>query len=277
MSDKARLGYVLMILPILLFIGLFVFYPYTIIVIRAFKDNYTGAFTLKNLRNVFTVPAFRTSILNSLWFSFLTTLVSSIFGSLVGWVSTKMSDKSRGMLMSLFSVPMTLSGLVVAFSFIVLLGRNGVFNIILRDAGLPTFNLYSWGGLVIAYSFFNIPLFSLTMIGAFKNLDMSLVEAARNLGANLVQTWFYVVIPVLIPAFLAAFSIVFAGMMGAFGTVLALTGLSRSLLSLQIYSHVSESYYNVPQADAFALVLGSIVAMVLVVINFLERKVRVKS
>ncbi len=188
-----------------------------------------------------------------------------------------MSDKSRGMLMSLFSVPMTLSGLVVAFSFIVLLGRNGVFNIILRDAGLPTFNLYSWGGLVIAYSFFNIPLFSLTMIGAFKNLDMSLVEAARNLGANLVQTWFYVVIPVLIPPFLAAFSIVFAGMMGAFGTVLALTGLSRSLLSLQIYSHVSESYYNVPQADAFALVLGSIVAMVLVVINFLERKVRVKS
>jgi len=277
MSEKPRLGYILMILPILIFIGLFVFYPYVIIVIRAFKDNYTGAFTLRNLQNVFKISAFRTSVLNSLGFLSCTTLVSSVFGSLVGWVSTKISDRSRNVLMSLFSVPMTLSGLVVAFSFIVLLGRNGVFNIILRGAGLPTFNLYSWGGLVIAYSFFNIPLFSLTMIGAFKNLDMSLVEAARNLGANIVQTWFYVVIPVLIPAFLAAFSIVFAGMMGAFGTVLALTGLSRSLLSLQIYSHVSESYYNVPQADAFALVLGSIVAMVLVVINFLERKVRVKS
>lgn len=266
-----------MILPILVFIGLFIFYPYSIIVLRAFRDNYTNEFTLNNLRNVFRVPAFRTAVLNSLWFSFLTTLVASIFGSFVGWVSTKMSEGSRGVLISLFSIPMTLSGLVVAFSFIVLLGRNGVFNIIFKNLGFPTFNLYTWSGLVIAYSFFNIPLFSLTMIGAFRNLDLTLVEAARNLGANVIQTWFHVIIPVLIPAFLAAFSVVFAGMMGAFGTVLALTGLSRALLSLQIYSHVSESYYNVPQADAFALVLGSIVALVLALINFVERKVRVKS
>lgn len=274
---RGKITYFLLILPIVIFIVLFIFYPYTIIVTRAFKDNYTGYFTLRNLRNVFLMPAFRTAILNSLWFSLLTTVVAGFFGSLVGWVSTKMSDKSRAVLMSIFSIPMTLSGLVVAFSFIVLLGRNGIFNIIFRSLGFPTFNLYTWTGLVVAYCFFNIPLFSLTMIGAFKNLDIAVVEAARNLGANLIQTWLYVIIPVLLPAFLAAFSIVFAGMMGAFGTVLALTGLSRSLLSLQIYSHVSESYYNIPQANAFALVLGCLTSTILVTVNFIERKLRVKS
>lgn len=274
---RGRIAYFLLILPIVIFMVLFIFYPYTIIVTRAFKDNYTGYFTLRNLRNVFLMPAFRTAILNSLWFSLLTTVVAGFFGSLVGWVSTKMSDKSRAVLMSIFSIPMTLSGLVVAFSFIVLLGRNGIFNIIFRNLGFPAFNLYTWAGLVVAYCFFNIPLFSLTMIGAFKNLDAAIVEAARNLGANLIQTWLYVIIPVLLPAFLAAFSIVFAGMMGAFGTVLALTGLSRSLLSLQIYSHVSESYYNIPQANAFALVLGCLTSTVLVTVNFIERKLRVKS
>lgn len=274
---RGKVVYFLLISPIVIFIVLFIFYPYAIIVSRAFRDNYTGYLTLKNLKNVFLMPAFRTAILNSLWFSLLVTVVAGFFGSLVGWVSTKMSDKSRAVLMSVFSIPMTLSGLVVAFSFIVLLGRNGVFNIILRNFGLPTFNLYTWAGLVVAYCFFNIPLFSLTMIGAFKNLDIAVVEAARNLGANFIQTWLYIIIPVLLPAFLAAFSIVFAGMMGAFGTVLALTGLSRSLLSLQIYSHVSESYYNIPQANAFALVLGCLTALVLISVNFVERKLRVKS
>lgn len=274
---KRNIGYYLLILPLMIFVGLFIIYPYVNIVIRAFHDNYTYELTFDNIKRVFTERAFKGAIFNSLWFSLATTLVSSIFGSIVGWISMKMTDKGRNVLMALFSVPMTLSGLVVAFSFIVMFGRNGIYNIIANKLFLPNIDIYTWGGLILAYSFFNIPLFSLTMINGFKNLDISLVEAAKNLGANTIQTWIYVIIPVLIPSFLAAFSIVFAGMMGAFGTVLAITGMSKMLLSLQIYSHVTESTYNIPQADAFALVLGAIVAIVLILINFVERKVRVKT
>ncbi len=268
----------LFLAPMIVFLLLFIVYPYIYIIIRAFKNDLTGEFTLRYIKNVFTKWAFTNAWKNSLMFSSFSTGIAAVFGSLIGWISTKFSDRARGALSSLFSIPMTLSGLVVAFAFIVLLGRNGIFNIVFRDyLGLFHFDLYSWPGLAITYAFFNIPLFSLTMIAAFRNLDMSLVEAARNLGASVFQVWRYVILPVLAPSFLAATSIVFAGMMGAFGTALALTGMAKNLLSIQIYSHVSESNYNIPQADALAIVLGLTTASILLILNVLERKLRVKS
>lgn len=54
---------------------------------------------------------------------------------------------------------------------------------------------------------------------------------------------------------MAGVSIVFAGMMGAFGTALALTGMAKNLLALQVDSHTSEASFNLPQASALAVVL----------------------
>ena len=272
-------GYLIaFLMPMIVFLCVFIVYPYIYIIIHAFREEFTGELTLRYIKNVFTKWAFTNAWVNSLMFSSLSTGIAAFFGSLIGWISTKFDDKTRGVLSSLFSIPMTLSGLVVAFAFIVLLGRNGIFNIIFRDyLGLFHFDLYTWSGLAITYAFFNIPLFSLTMIAAFRSLDMSLVEAARNLGAGTLQVWRYVIIPVLAPSFLAATSIVFAGMMGAFGTALALTGMAKNLLSIQIYSHVSESNYNIPQADALALILGATTASILLILNILERRLRIKT
>lgn len=273
-----RIHLILFLSPMVVFLLMFIIYPYVYIITHAFMDDFTGKFTLRYVKNLFEKWAFTNAWRNSLMFSSLSTGIAAIFGSIIGWISTKFDDKKRGIISSLFSIPMTLSGLVVAFAFIVLLGRNGIFNIIFRDfLKLFHFDLYSWTGLAITYAFFNIPLFSLTMIAAFRNLNMSLVEAARNLGANIFQVWRYVIIPVLAPSFLAATSIVFAGMMGAFGTALALTGMAKNLLSIQIYSHVSESNYNIPQADALALLLGVTTATILLVLNTLERRLRIKE
>lgn len=268
----------LFLLPFLGFLIVFELYPLINMVVRSFFDANSGKFTFQNYINLFTQPHFGTAIRNSLLFASACSLVGGIGGTFVGYIAPRLPARSRNLLLSLYSLPLTLSGLVVAFAFIVLLGRNGVLNLIVQRAfGLPRdvyFNVYSWLGLVVVYSFYQIPLMTLTMAAVFGNLDRSLIEAARNLGARPFQVWRYVIIPVLAPGFLAGMSIQFAGMMGAFGTVLALVGGAKNLLSVQIYYHTSESTYNLPQAGALALALITITASVLFLLNRLERSLR---
>lgn len=258
-----------------IFIGLFIIYPYFNIIKNSFTEAWTGKVTFQNYKNILINPQYFKAWKNSVLFVGGSTLIAAFFGSIIGQASIRFSKRGRNMVSSLFALPRTLSGLVVAFAFIVLLGRTGIVNIlfktVLKSEG---FNLYTWNGLLVVYAFFNIPLFSITMIGAFENLDISLVDAARNLGANTLQVWIHIIIPTLAPAFLTATSLVFASMMGAFGTVLALTGMSRLLLSLSIYSNTSESAFNIPQADVLAILLGITTIIGLLLLNWVEKKIR---
>jgi len=264
----------ILITPISAFIVLFIMYPYITIIINSFKSNISGRFTFLNWKNLFALPQYLNAVKNSLLFAGASTLIAAFFGIIIGWISLRFSEQTIGKLKAIFSIPMTLSGLVVAFSFIVLLGRSGIYNtlISLLGANFIRFNLYSWNGLLTVYCFYNIPLFSMTMMSVFRNLDMSLVEASGNLGASKTQTWFYVIIPNLAPGFISALSLVFASMMGAFGTALALTGLSKTLLSLLIWSTASESNFNIPQADAMAILLAIIIYISLFSFLKLEKK-----
>lgn len=275
MSKKRFTTEYLFLLPFLGFLAVFELYPLLNMVIRSILDESSGGITLQNYINLFVQPHYRMAVRNSLLFASACSLVGGVGGTFVGYLAPRLPVRYRNLLLSLYSLPLTLSGLVVAFAFIVLLGRNGVLNLIVQRAlGLPRdvyFNVYSWPGLVVVYAFYQIPLMTLTMAAVFENLDRSLIEAARNLGARSFQVWRYIIIPVLAPGFLAGMSIQFAGMMGAFGTVLALVGGAKNLLSVQIYYHTSESTYNLPQAGALAVALVTLTASVLFLLNRLER------
>lgn len=268
----------LFLIPFIGFLLVFELYPLLNMALRSFFGSDSGNFTLQNYVNLLTQPHYQTAIRNSLLFATACSLVGGIGGTFVGYIIPRLPIRSRNLLLSLYSLPLTLSGLVVAFAFIVLLGRNGVLNLIVQRAlGLPQdvyFNLYSWPGLVVVYAFYQIPLMTLTMAAVFGNLDRSLVEAARNLGARSLQVWRYVIIPVLAPGFLAGLSIQFAGMMGAFGTMLALVGGAMNVMSVQIYYHTSESTYNLPQAGALAVALVVLTASVLFLLDRAERSLR---
>ncbi|MEA4882348.1 MAG: ABC transporter permease subunit [Clostridia bacterium] len=258
------------------FLLLFLGYPLTTVIRRSFVDNVSLAYTASNYTRALTSVRYASAMRNSLLFSTVCTLVAAVAGTFVGFVASGLPERQKSIVLSILSLPLTLSGLVVAFSFIVLLGRNGVVNLLIRrtsgSSGFMLFDLYSWRGLLFVYSFFNVPQMALTMAAVFGNLDHSLVEAARNAGARPWQTWIYIVIPVLAPGFVAGISIVFAGMMGAFGTAVALTGMARNLFALQIYSHTSEASYNLPQASALAVMLAATTALILWLFGILGRR-----
>ncbi len=268
----------LFLVPFVAFLALFEMYPLVNMAIRALHDPVSGSVSLRLYMNVFAEPHYRVAIRNSLVFSAACSLLGGIGGTFVGFMANRLRQGERSLLLSLYSLPLTLSGLVVAFAFIVLLGRSGVLNLIVqRVFNLPRdfyFDIKSWPGLAIVYSFFMIPLMTLTMTAVFENLDRGLVEAARNLGAHPVQVWRHVIIPVLAPGFLAGLSIQFAGMMGAYGTVVALVGGAKNLLAVQIWNHGSEGTYNLPQAGALAVCLVTLTTISLLFLNAMERRLR---
>lgn len=274
---KVKVEY-LFLIPFLGFLFIFQIYPLANMAWRSFIDENTKQFTIHYYANIFTQPLFLTAIKNSLLFATACSLVGGIGGTLIGYFAPQLTLRKRNFLLSLYSLPLTLSGLVVAFAFIVLLGRNGVLNLIIqRVFSLPKdfyIDVYSWYGLVIVYAFYQIPLMTLTMSAVFENLDRSLIEAAKNLGASTWQVWRYIIIPVLAPGFIAGMSIQFAGMLGAFGTVLALVGGAKNLLSIQVYYHTSESTYNLPQAAALSVILISLIILVLYMLTRLEKYLR---
>ncbi len=268
---------IIFLIPIIVFLGFFELFPITTVAVRSLH-NPDGGLTWEYYLNIIREPLFRTAVLNSLLFATVTSLVGAIGGTFVGYYIPRLPKAAKSLILSIYSLPNTISGLVVAFGFIVLLGRNGVLNLIVqRLFGLPRtvyFNIYSWPGLVVVYEFFMIPLMTLTMAAVFTNLDYSLVEAARNLGAKPAQVWRHVIIPVLAPGFIAGLSIQFASMLGAFGTIVALVGIAKNLVAVQIYSYTTESTYNIAQADALSIVLILIISVVLYGLGKIERRLR---
>ncbi|WP_297860669.1 ABC transporter permease [Meiothermus sp.] len=252
--------------------ALFFAYPLWAILERSVSG--LEGLTLARYLKALTAPAYLEAWRNSLVFATASTLIAAFGGVFVAYWTAGLPLRPKRFLLSLYAIPISLSGLVVAFGFIVLLGRNGVVNQLFAAVGLPRFELYSWIGLLLVFPFYNIPLFALALIPLLESLGRDLLEAARASGATPLQAWVRVLLPNLMPGVLAGSAIVFAGMMGAFGTALALTGFAKNLLSLQIYSLVAESTFDLPQAAALAALLMASTGIGLYLLSLWERRVR---
>ena len=88
----------------------------------------------------------------------------------------------------------------------------------------PSFTIYGFVGICLAYTYFQIPFMVLIMTPAFDGLRKEWREAADNLGANQAQYWRMVALPVLLPSLLSALSLLFANGFGAYATAFALVG-----------------------------------------------------
>lgn len=271
----ARFGWEeLWLLPAILFIVMFYLAPLVMLLIRSLAGD-SGP-TLANYMTFATTPAFYGAWLNSVLFAGTSALIAVAGGLMLAVWTARRGRRLRAALLAVYALPYTMSGLVVAFGFVVLTGRNGLVNQILGlmfDGG-PFINLRSWGGLLAVFPFYNVPLAALILTPLVEKLGRELSEAAAVCGAGRFATWRLVLIPALRPGLVAAGSLVFAAMMGAFGTTLAITGFSKNLLSLQIYAQSSESGYNLPLASALAVVLMATTVCVLLAVAFAERRWR---
>jgi len=249
----------LLLVPIAAVLVLFLLWPFALVLWESLFSD--GRLSLVNYSALLFKGLYRESLATSLILSFSTAFIGTAVGIPLSYILYRSGRKTRGLMMAINAVPLTFSGLVVGFSFIVLLGTSGFISLLLKKYfGVNPLNfsafLFTWKGLMIAYLYFLIPRMVLTMISAWSNANWSLIEAAVSLGAGPLTVLFKVLLPMLGPAILAGSSLLFAVSMGAYGTAFALTGVAVKILPLVIFTHVSDLAADIEKADALAVVLA---------------------
>jgi putative spermidine/putrescine transport system permease protein len=158
----------------------------------------------------------------------------------------------------LSDVTTNFGGAPLAFAFIITLGSTGVITLILKAIGInlyPEFRIYSISGLTIAYLYFQLPLMILLIIPSLLGLKQEWWEAAISLGAGSFQFWVEIGLPILAPALLSCFLLLFANSFGAYATAWTLTGPDVNLVTVQIAALIRGEVQLEPElADALAII-----------------------
>jgi putative spermidine/putrescine transport system permease protein len=267
----------LALLPFLGYVFIFLLIPTITVVIGAFQEN--GAFSLVNIRALGDGAA-----LSALWKSVLLSGSTAVIGASLGALLTYLVVTSpptsafRRAVTSAAGVLAQFGGVTLAFAFIATIGFSGVITEFLKSAiGLDVFGsgwLFGLPGLILVYTYFQIPLMVIVFLPALEGLRPQWREAAVNLGATTWQYWTRIAIPMLRPAFLGAALLLFANAFAAYATAAALVSQGNPILPLLIRagltSEILLGQHNLAFALAFEMII--VVAVVMTAYGLLIRR-----
>ena len=233
-----------------------------------------GGWGLGNFTKAFGSRFYRQAIQHSLEISFWSSLFGIVIAILGSYSLRRVDSKLRDFVSAFANMTSNFAGVPLAFAFIILLGFNGSLTMVLKEIGLiEDFNLYSKTGLIILYTYFQIPLGVLLLYPAFDALREDWRESSALLGANAWQYWRYIGIPVLTPALLGTFVILLANALGAYATVYALTTGNFNVLPIRIAAMVAGDISLDPNlASALAIILVGLMTLVTLVHQWLLKR-----
>ncbi|USW94643.1 ABC transporter permease subunit [Pseudomonas proteolytica] len=263
----------LCLVPFALFFIVFQIAPLFWVMVNSLQSEEFG-WGLANFSKIFNSKFYLQAIKHSLEISFYSSIFGLIIALLGSYSLRKVDSPLRNFVTAFANMTSNFSGVPLAFAFIILLGFNGSITIMLKQAGIiQDFNLYSKTGLIILYTYFQIPLGVLLLYPAFDALREDWRESAALLGANGWHYWRHIGLPVLTPALLGTFVILVANALGAYATVYALTTGNFNVLPIRIAAMVSGDISLDPNmASALAVILVALMTVVTVVHQLLLKR-----
>ena len=265
------------LLPFFAVVAIFLIVPTVTVLVGAVYDE--GGFSLARVQALFTETAL-SALSKSVLLSGSTALLGAIFGALLAWLIVTRPPESlvRRTVLSLCSVLAQFGGVALAFAFLATIGLNGVLTLWVQEylgANLAGSGwLYGLPGLILVYTYFQIPLMVIVFLPALEGLREQWREAAISLGASTWQYWREVAVPLLTPAFLGSALLLFANAFAAYATAAALVSQGSPIVPLLIRSALTSEVVLGQSGFAYALALEMIVvvAVVMVAYNLLVRR-----
>lgn len=267
MGRIARLTPALGLLPFLAYLFIFLVIPTATVVVGAFQED--GRFTLDNIAALGD-GATLTRLWKSVLLSGSTAVIGAVLGAVLAWLVVSSSPTSvlRRTVTSFCSVLAQFGGVTLAFAFIATLGFSGVITkMVASVAGIDIFGsgwLFGLPGLILVYTYFQIPLMVVVFLPALEGLRPQWKEAAVNLGASRWQYLTQVVVPLLRPAFLGSMLLLFANAFAAYATAAALVSQGSPILPLLIRSGLTSEVVLGREHLAYALAFEMIVVVAVV-------------
>ena len=252
---------VLLALPAGAVLALFFVVPVVAVAIDAFSEG-TRAFA-----RVTGAAGFQRALAGSALLTLVAATISTLVGTGVALHLSRLSPRHRTLLSFVIALPLTFSGLIVAYGFILGYGRAGFVTQILARIGLDAATiggaLFTPTGLAFASSYYLIPRVVIGVLPVLVNFERAQLAAAESLGATAAQAFRHVLLPQVAGPLIASFCLVAAVVFGAYGTALALVGTQLPILPLRLYSLISESGSDFPAAAALALLITAVCSTVL--------------
>jgi sulfate transport system permease protein len=202
--------------------------------------------------------------------SFGAALISVVLGLLVAWVLVRYEFPAKRLFDSLIDLPFALPTAVGGLVYSNLYVESGWLGRFLVPLGIR--GAYSRFAIVLMLTFIGLPFVVRTLQPVLDNLDAEVEEAAACLGASRLQTFRWVILPLLGPAALTGFALAFARALGEYGSIVFVSGnmpFKTEIAPVLIVSRLEEFAYR--EATAIAVVLLLISFSMLIVINLLER------
>ena len=245
------------------FLGLFLVYPLGLVISTSVLDDGGHHLTLANFRQVVASGYYRASLGNSLLTGALGTLLTMLIGVPLAFCLARLRLPGRSVLLALASVPLVLPSFVSAYALVLLFGHAGIGTQALHAIGIPFGSLYGMPGIVLVYGLSLYPYVLLPTIAGFRAVDVSIEEAARNLGASRIRVVRTVLLPVVAPAVLAGALLVFVETLENFGVPSVLSE-GRPFLAVDIFKlFAGEADSNPALAGALSTVLVACTALLL--------------
>ena len=260
---------VLTIVVLITFLTLFILYPLAILLVDSFYGG--NGFTLATFQRIMAMPNFITAITNTLKVGFLVGILSTIVGLLFAYVEVYVRvGKAVGGLFKVVSMlPVVSPPFVLSLSMIMLFGKAGLITRFLL--GIYDNNVYGFWGIVIVQTLTFFPVCYMMLKGLLKNIDPSLEEAARDMGASRSKVFLTVTMPLLLPGLGNAFLVTFIESIADFANPMIIGG-SYDTLATTIYLQITGAY-DKEGAAAMAVVLLSITLLMFAVQKYyLEAK-----
>ena len=259
------------IVVLIAFLTLFILYPLAILLVDSVYGEETGL-TLSIFKRVLAMPNFQKAISNTLKVGLTVGVLSTVIGLLFAYVEVYVKVRTRfmgGLFKVVSMLPVVSPPFVLSLSMIMLFGKAGIITRYLLH--IYDNSVYGFGGITVVQTLTFFPVCYMMLKGLLKNIDPSLEEAARDMGASRFKVFTSVTLPLILPGLGNAFLVTFIESIADFANPMIIGG-SYDTLATTIYLQITGAY-DKQGAAAMAVVLLSITLVMYLVQKYvLEKK-----
>ncbi len=249
------------VLPIYLFTIIFVLGPIIYMFVISFSTRRETwgidyVFSLESYKNIFD-PVYLNTFVESIKLAFITTSFVTLVGYPMGYFMAKLNSKWKKIVTMLVMIPFWTSSLLRLYGWLIIFRANGPLDKVLMGIGLtdaPLKLLYTYEAVVVGMVYALVPFMIFSVFSSADKLDFSLVEAARDLGANSFTAFITISFKLTLPGLLSGVILTFIPSMGLFFLANILGGSKVVLIGNVIHDQLTISH-NWPFAAALSVAL----------------------
>ena len=249
---------------------IFILVPLAMILWYGLTDD-TGVFTKQNIASI-AQPEHRKALLLALQLSVVSTVVCFLLAYPLGMILAKNKMSSAGIITTIFILPMWMNFLLRTFSWMTLLENHGVINGVLEILHLPTIHVINTPTAIVIGMVYNfLPFMIMPIYNSLAKIDENVINAARDLGANSVQTFLRVTLPLTVPGIISGVTMVFIPALTTFA-ISTMLGGSKILLIGNVIEQEFTLTYDWHLGSGLSIVL-----MIFIVVNMIVSAISEKK